>query len=58
LILRRVRQRAFVILNPYVISRIDPAVARLAPEKMISLADVSPVGALSEYRPAPSRFIE
>jgi len=47
-----------VILNPYVISRIDPAVARLAPEKMISLADVSPVGALSEYRPAPSRFIE
>src|ERR1700682_1285676 len=28
LILHRVRQRAFVVLNPYVIPRIDPAVAR------------------------------
>ena len=58
LILRRVRQRASVILNPYVIPRIDPAVARLASEKMISLADVSPVGAFAEYRPARSRFID
>ena len=57
-ILRRVRQRAFVILDPYVIPRIDPAVARLASEKMISLADVSHVGAFAEYRPAWSRFIE
>jgi hypothetical protein len=48
LILRRVRQRAFVILNPYVIPRIDPAVARLASGKMISLADASPVGALAQ----------
>jgi hypothetical protein len=47
-----------VILNPNQIPRIDPAVARLASEKMISLADVSPVGALAEQRPARSRFIE
>ncbi len=57
-ILRRVRQRAFVVLNPYVIPRIDPAVARFASEKMISLADVSPVRAFTEHRPARSRFIE
>jgi hypothetical protein len=53
-----VRQRAFVILDPYVIPRIDPTVARLASEKMISLADVSHVGAFAEYRPAWSRFID
>jgi hypothetical protein len=58
LILRGVRQRGLVILNPYVIPRIDPTVARLASEKMISLADVSPVGAFAEYRPAWSRFID
>jgi hypothetical protein len=58
LILRRVGQRTFVIFNPYVIPRIDPAIARLASEKMISLADASPVGALAEHRPARSRFIE
>ena len=56
--MRGVRQRGLVILNPYVIPRIDPTVARLASEKMISLADVSPVGAFAEYRPAWSRFIE
>jgi hypothetical protein len=52
LILRGVRQRGLVILNPYVIPRIDPTVARLASEKMISLADVSPVGAFAENRRA------
>jgi hypothetical protein len=40
-ILRRVRQRAFVILNPNQIPRVDPAVARLAPEKMLDLARLS-----------------
>jgi hypothetical protein len=58
LILRRVRQRAFVILNPYVIPRIDPAVARLAPEKMFDFPNPTAVGALAEQRPARSRFIE
>jgi hypothetical protein len=58
LILRRVRQRAFVILNPYVIPRIDPAVARLAPEEMFDFPNPTPVGALAEQRAARSRFIE
>jgi hypothetical protein len=58
LILRWVRQRAFVILNPYVIPRIDPAVARLAPKKMFDFPNPTPVGALAEQRPARSRFIE
>jgi hypothetical protein len=53
-----VRQRAFVVLNPYVIPRVDPAVARLASEKMISLTDAKPVGALAEHGPAWSRFFE
>jgi hypothetical protein len=57
-ILRRVRQRAFVILNPYVIPRIDPAAARLTSEKMFDLMNVTPVGALAEHRPARSRFVE
>jgi hypothetical protein len=52
LILRRVRQRAFVILNPRQIAPVDPAVAHLAPEIMLSFADAPPVGALAEYRPA------
>jgi hypothetical protein len=52
LILRGVRQRTFVILNPCVISGIDPAVARFASEKMLSLTDASPVGAFAEQ---PSR---
>jgi len=52
------RQRAFVILGPHQIPRIDPAVARLAPEKMFGLMDATPVGALAEHRPAWSRFIE
>jgi hypothetical protein len=58
LILRGVRQRAFVILNPYVIPRIDPAVARLASEIMLGLGDAPPVGALAQHRAARSRFIE
>jgi hypothetical protein len=33
LILRRVWQRTFVIFNPYVVPRVDPAVARLASKK-------------------------
>jgi hypothetical protein len=47
LILRGMRQLALVILNPNQIPRIDPAVARLASEKMISLADVSPIRAFT-----------
>ena len=58
LILRRVRQRAFVILNPYVIPRVDPAVARAASKKMVSLTDAKPVGAFAEHRPAWSRLFE
>ena len=44
LILRGVRQRGLVILNPYVIPRIDPTVARLASEKMFGLGDGPPIG--------------
>jgi len=58
LISRRVRQRAFVIQNPYVIPRVDPAVACLASEKMISLTDAKPIGALAEHHPAWSRFFQ
>ena len=57
-VLRGMRQRTFVILNPYVIPRIDPAVARLAPEKMFDFPNPTPVDALAEQRPARSRFIE
>jgi hypothetical protein len=53
-IFRRVWQRAFVILNPYVIPPIDPAVARAASEKMTSLTDAKPVSALAEH---PSRVV-
>jgi hypothetical protein len=58
LILRRVRQRTFVIFNPYVVPRIDPTVARLAPEKMFDFPNPTPVDALAEQRPARSRLIE
>jgi hypothetical protein len=57
-ILRRVRQRTFVIQNPYVIPRVDKAAANLASEKMISLTDAPPVGAHADHRPARSRFFE
>jgi hypothetical protein len=58
LILHRVRQRAFVVLNPYVIPRIDPAVALHASEKMTGLTDTKPVRALAQHHPAWSRFFE
>jgi hypothetical protein len=51
-------QRAFVILDPCVFPRIDPAVARLASEIMSGLTEASLVGAFAEYRPARSRFID
>jgi hypothetical protein len=56
--LARVRQRAFVVLGPHQIPRIDPAVARRASEKLFDFPKPSPLGALAEYRPARSRFIE
>jgi hypothetical protein len=58
LILRGMRQRAFVILCPHQIPRIDPPAARLASEKMFGLGDAMPVEALAEDHPARSRFIE
>ena len=58
LILRRMRQRAFVILNPDQIARVEIAAARLASEKMFALTNATPVGALAEHRPAWSRFFE
>ena len=56
--LRGMRKRAFVVLGPNQIPRVDPAVARLASKKMLDLADATPVDALAEHRPARSRFIE
>jgi hypothetical protein len=58
LILRRVRQRAFVIQNPYVIPRVEIAAANVASEKVFGLANAPPVGALADHRPAWSRFFE
>ena len=57
-ILRRVRQRAFVIQNPYVIPRVEIAAANVASEKVFGLANAPPVDALAEHRPAWSRFFE
>ena len=57
-ILRRVRQRAFVILNPYVIPRVEIAAANVASETLFDLMNAKPVGALAEHRPAWSRFFE
>src|SRR5450631_140584 len=58
LILRRVWQRTFVVLDPHQIPRIDPAVARHASEKMFGFTNATPVGANAEQRPARSRLIE
>jgi hypothetical protein len=58
LILRGMRQLALVILNPNHIARVDPAVARLASEIMLSFGNVAPVDALAEHGPARSRFCE
>jgi hypothetical protein len=53
-----VRQRAFVVLNPDQIARVEIAAAKVASKIMISLANAKPVGALAEHRPAWSRFFE
>jgi hypothetical protein len=57
-ILRRVRQRAVMILNPREIAGVDKAAANLAPKIMISLADATPVDALAHAGAARSRFID
>jgi hypothetical protein len=44
-----VRQRAFVILDPHEISRVDKAAANLASEKMFGLTNATRVGALAEH---------
>jgi hypothetical protein len=56
--LRQVRHRAFVILNPRQIARLDKAAANLAMEKMISPTHAPPVGALAKDRRARARFID
>src|SRR5216684_5586767 len=58
LIARRVRQRAFVVLNPCPIAPVDPAVARHASKKMLGLGDVPTIGALADDRAARSRFVD
>jgi len=57
-VLRGVRQRASVVLNPGEIAGVDEAAAHPAPEIMICLTDTPPAGALAEQRPARSRFID
>jgi predicted phosphatase len=57
-VLRRVRQRAAVVLDPGEIAGVDKAAAHPAPEIMISLTDAPPAGALAEQRPARSRLID
>jgi len=56
--LRGMRKRAFVVLGPNQIPRVDPAVARLASKIMFGLTDAPPIGALAEHGPAWSRFFE
>jgi hypothetical protein len=58
LILRGMRQRPLVILNPYVIPSVEIAAANVASEKVFGLADAKSIGALAEHRPAWSRFFE
>jgi hypothetical protein len=58
LILRGMRHRTFVLLDPCQIACVDKAAARLASEKMFDLIDATPVGALAERRPAWTRFFE
>jgi hypothetical protein len=58
LILRRVRQRAFVVLDPSQIAHVDPTATRHASEKMFGLGDAPTIGALAERRPARPRFFE
>jgi hypothetical protein len=54
LILRGVRQRAFVIFKPNQIPRIEITAARLASEEMFGVGDPLPIGALA---PGPSRAV-
>src|SRR5260221_13901550 len=49
-VLRRMRQPAFVILDPCQIARVDKAAANLAAEIMFGLADAPPVGALAGFK--------
>ena len=58
LIARRVRQLAFVILNPTQIAHIDPTAACLASEKIFRLGDKPTIGALADDRPARSRLVD
>jgi hypothetical protein len=55
-ILRGVRQRGLMVLDPNQIPRIDPPAARLASEKMFGLMNAPTIGALAEHGPARSRF--
>jgi hypothetical protein len=48
--LRGMRQRAFVVLGPNQIPRIDPAVACLASEIILSLPDATPVVAFNHHK--------
>jgi hypothetical protein len=56
--LARVRERAFVILNPDQITRVEIAAAKFASKIMICVANAPPVGALAEHGPARPRFID
>ncbi len=57
-ILRRVRQRAFVVLDPHEIARVDKAAANLTSEIMLSLTDAPPISALADAGSAQSRFVD
>jgi hypothetical protein len=50
------RKRAFVVLKPNQIARVEITAARLASEKMFGLRNALPIGALAQDRPAWSRF--
>ena len=57
LILRRVRQRAFVIFDPPQLAQVEIAAARHTSEIMFGLWDVPPVGALADEYAARSRLV-
>jgi hypothetical protein len=57
-VLRRVRQRALVVIDPGEIAGVDKAVANPASEIMMSLRDAAPAGALAEHLPARYRFVD
>jgi hypothetical protein len=46
-----------MVVGPRQMARVEITAARLAPEKMFGLTDALPIGALTEHRPARSRFI-